>query len=425
MPSARFPNMNMMMKVKVNNASPGVLAALALVACGSSEDALEDAPAALATYADVLHAGYDDSALSASALRDALMPLSSGAATDAALAMARTRWVLARVPYQQTEIARFYDGPIDDPERGNLEALINAWPLDEATIDYVRGADGMPIDGGIINSPEDVPDITAELLAQRNMMPGEENVTTGYHAIEFLLWGQDFDADGPGDRPYTDYVDGIAANADRRGAYLDVASQLLVDDLTQIRDAWAPGDDTNYRARFLASDPREALRRVLVGMGTLAGPELAGQRIRVAYTTKDQNDEHSCFSDTTNADLENDVLGISNLYHGHYTRTDGTEVDGPSLSDLVRARDPELDARVSAEIQKALDDVRAWPEVAGCPSATLEGSCPFDALILGTDDAPGRQALDAVYLDLGAVTTSVQDIAALFGIDLRIDDSGE
>ncbi len=393
------------------------LTSAALVSCGGP-DPLDDAPAMLDNYAAILAAGYADSVDAATQLRADTQPLVTGAATPDALDAARASWIASRVPYQQTEVGRFYDGPIDDPARGNVESLLNAWPLDEATIDYVRGGDGMPIEGGIINSPVDYPDITTALLTQRNMMPGEENVTSGYHAAEFLLWGQDFDPDGPGDRPFTDFVDAMAPNADRRRTYLDATTQLMVDDLTQVRDAWA--ENGAYRATFLALEPREALRRVLVGLAALAGPELAGQRINVAYTTKDQNDEHSCFSDTTNADLANDVLGIANVYHGRYTRTDGTTIQGPGLSDLVAARDADLDARLRGQIDQALTDIRAWPTVDSCPSAALQGDCPFDQLIVGTDDAPGRRALHAVFRDLQAISSSLVEVAGLLGISLNV-----
>lgn len=387
----------------------------------NNDDDLSDVPAFLNTYSSILAAGYEDAVDDAQALSKALKPLVDGKADADDLDAARDAWKKSRISYQQTEFARFYDGPIDDAAEGNVEALLNAWPLDEATIDYVLGDDGTVIEGGIINSPDEYPDITKQLLAQRNMDPGEENVTVGYHAIEFLLWGQDFNDDGPGSRPVGDYLKDEGTNADRRQIYLDELSQLLVDDLSEVSAAWAP-DEENYRASFEAQEPREGLRLVLLGMGSLAGPELAGQRIRVAYTTKDPNDEHSCFSDTTNADLANDVLGLSNVYFGKYKRNDGTTVKGPSLSELVNARDEELAERLGDEIKQALSDIQSWPKVEDCPSEKLQGECPFDQLIQGKDSAPGRSAINQVYLDLKKVTTSIQDVALLFDVDLHIED---
>ena len=62
------------------------------------------------------------------------------------LVPARKAWLAAREPYGQTEAFRFYGGPIDDAK--GPEGRINAWPLDEAYIDSVKGKAG----SGIINN---------------------------------------------------------------------------------------------------------------------------------------------------------------------------------------------------------------------------------------------------------------------------------
>ena len=115
---------------------------------------------------------------------------------------------------------------------------MNAWPLDEAYIDYVEGSP----EAGIVNLPDDYPTIDADLLVSLNEQGGEANISTGWHAIEFLLWGQDLSTDGSGARPVEDYT--TAPNADRRAAYLAVASDLLLTHLGQMVDAWAPGETT-------------------------------------------------------------------------------------------------------------------------------------------------------------------------------------
>jgi putative iron-regulated protein len=392
--------------------------ALCLASC-ASPDNLTDAPPVLGNYAAVLSAEYEDTYAGAEALRTACTPLfTSSTATQPALDAARTSWRAARVPYMQTEYARFYDGPIDDEAMGNMEALLNSWPLDENAIDYVVG---MPA-AGIVNDTS--ASITRDLIAQRNALDGDKNITTGYHAIEFLLWGQDMSPDGPGDRPVGDYVDGIGTNADRRREYLDTATQLVVDNLDQVRGQWAPDTAGNFRARFVAMPPRDALTLVLVGMGKFTEGELAGQRIHTPYTTKDQEDEHSCFSDNTDADYAGDVQGLVNAYFGTYTRTDGTVVGNPtqSLSTLVHARDPDLDTRLRAQLTQALADVHAWPTVTGCPSAALQGRCPFDRLITGTDAAPNRMAVQAVLNDLNLIATSLAEVATVLGLDLQAAD---
>ena len=289
--------------------------------------------------------------------------------------------------------------------------MLNAWPLDEAYIDYVVDGAGETVLGGIVNDPEILETIDAEGLAALNQADSEENVATGYHAIEFLLWGQDLRADGAGDRPFADYVDG-AENVERRRAYLEAVSTLLIQQVEEVRGAWDPDAGDSYRAEMIAAadeDPREPIRRILFGMGSLSGAELAGERMNVAYMTKEQEDEHSCFSDTTYQDHLYDAMGIRNAYLGTYTRTDGTVVSGPSLSDLVAARDPELDAELRGQLDASIAAIQAIPR-------------PFDQAILGSDDAPGRVAIRAAVDALRDQTQSIAEVAALLGVTLNLEE---
>src|SRR5262245_26533429 len=184
------------------------------------------------------------------------------------LQQARKAWIAARLPYLQSEAARFYDGPIDE-----VEGFINSWPIDENLIDYVADDPN----AGIINQPDKYPAITCKLIVDLNEKQGERSITTGFHAIEFLLWGQDMSTVGPGQRSARDYID--ARNAMRRRAYLRAATQLLITHLQQVKQAWAPGQSNNYRADFLAMEPDHAIGRILKGLGSLSGPELAGERL--------------------------------------------------------------------------------------------------------------------------------------------------
>ncbi len=311
---------------------------------GEAELALgdDDALAAATTYADVVFAAYDDNVEAATELQG-LVAEFVAAPTQEGLDAARTQWLAARDLYGPTEVFRFYDGPIDDPDTGP-EGQINAWPLDEAYIDYV---DDDP-EAGIVNDTAGVPEITTDVLVEANEAGGETNISTGWHAIEFLLWGQDANEDGPGDRPVTDYT--TAANADRRGTYLTLLTDLLVSDLTSVRDQWEP-EAGSFRETFLA-DPGQAVANILRGMGALSAGELAGERMAVPYETKDAEDEHSCFSDNTLADIVNNARGIELAYTAAY---DG--VDGTSLSDVVADADADLDAdlreRLAANVAAA------------------------------------------------------------------------
>ncbi|MCA9557925.1 MAG: iron-regulated protein, partial [Myxococcales bacterium] len=273
-----------------------LLASAFVAGCGEDDDAEAGAPTVPAevatTYAEIVHATYADSLTTARALDTAINAFVD-APTAETLQDARDAWRAAREPYLQSEVFRFYGGPIDDAEDGP-EGLINAWPLDEAYIDYVVD---MP-DAGLVQSDAA---LTTAALIEANEAGGEENIATGYHAIEFLLWGQDMRADGPGDRPASDYVesmDGPGQYAERRALYLTTVSALLVSHLEDLTAAWAPDQD-NYRKAFEGAPPREALRRVMTGMIVLSGFETGGERLQTALDSASQEDEHSCFSDNT------------------------------------------------------------------------------------------------------------------------------
>lgn len=334
--------------------------------------------AALETYANIAYASYADSLELAIAMRGAIAAFVAEPSTETHQA-AKDAWLAANEPYGQTEAYRFYGGPIDGED--GPEALMNAWPLDEAYVDYVEGNES----AGIINNVEQFPAIDADLLISLNEVGAEENISTGYHAIEFLLWGQDQSAETNGQRPYTDYVtdgSGTAANQNRRAAYLSAAADLLVGHLGDMTNAWAPDQADNYRAEFLAMNPDDAMVMVLTGVGTLSRAELAGERMFAAYDNQDQEDEHSCFSDNTHRDMVTNNQGVYNVYHGRYTRIDGSEVSGPSITDVVAAVDPALNDEMIGLLDLSTTQIDAIP-------------VPFDQAIIEPDQR--QSVLDAVF----------------------------
>lgn len=321
-------------------------------------------------YAEIVHANYADTLSTAKAMQtaiDAFLAQPSAATLQAA----QKAWREAREYYGQTEAFRFYGGPIDDDK--GPEGRINAWPMDESFVDGVQGK----ADSGLINNKKFV--INKKTISAQNEQGGEENIATGYHAIEFLLWGQDLSETGPGNRSYTDFVDGKAPNADRRRQYLKVATELLIDDLAYLVNAWQPGSKKNYRASFVKGG-KESLRKMFVGLGSLSRGELAGERLEVALNSQDQEDEHSCFSDNTHRDAVTDAMGIENVWLGRYKRADGTLMQGPSPRDLVAAKDAALAERTSKQIAASVAAAEAI-------------RAPFDREIVGAKDAPGRKRI--------------------------------
>ncbi len=324
-------------------------------------------------YADLAHANYQDALVAARTLDERIDALLAEP-NDATLAAARQAWREARIPYQQSEVFRFGNAVVDD-----WEGQLNAWPLDEGMIDYVAGDDYQHELGNagataniianeriqVAGESLDVSELTPELLADLNEIGGSEaNVATGYHAIEFLLWGQDlhgFEA-GNGERPASDYMSGDACthgHCDRRGAYLDAASDLLVDDLEWMVAQWVPDQDDNYRQALLAESPEEGLRRMLFGMGSLSLGELAGERMKVALEANSVEDEHDCFSDNTHNSHYYNGQGIQNVYTGTYQRLDGSTLEGPALSDLVAAEDSTLDATLTDQLANSMKELDA------------------------------------------------------------------
>jgi putative iron-regulated protein len=369
-------------------ASP--LAALAqpqaMAAASAPNSNVATASSVAAHYAQIVHANYADTLTAAQAMRSAIQAFTAQPSAQT-LAEARKTWLAAREFYGQTEAFRFYGGPIDNDN--GPEGRINAWPMDESFVDSVQGK----ANAGLVNNRKFT--INKKNLSAQNERGGEENIATGWHAIEFFLWGQDLSDTGPGNRSFEDFVDGKAPNADRRRQYLNMVTELLIDDLTTLVKAWAPDAKNNYRARFVKGG-QESVRKMLVGLGSLSRGELAGERLEVALNSQDQEDEHSCFSDNTHRDAVTNALGIQNVWLGQYKQANGTVLQGPSLRDLVAAKDAALADKTTQQIAASV--------------VAAEGiQAPFDREIIGGKDAPGRQRIQKT---IDSLTQQSKDLVA-------------
>lgn len=353
----------------------------------------------LNTYADIAAAGYGDSLSTAQRLQLAVNALIDAPSAEA-LQNAKAAWLAARVPYQQTEVFRFGNAIVDD-----WEGKVNAWPLDEGLIDYVDSTYGGPSDenelaalnviatpmfslsGEAVDASEITPELLSETLQEADGV--EANVATGYHAVEFLLWGQDLNGHTPGAgaRPWTDYAMGDACtggNCDRRADYLKAATDLLVSDLEWMTAQW--GDDGAARGNILGNEAA-GLSAMLTGMGSLSYGEQAGQRMRLGLMLNDPEEEHDCFSDNTHNSHYYDALGVQNVYLGSYTRVDGSTVTGASLSDLVAAKDSALDMEMQGKLSDtlmAIAKIKTAAEAGFAYDQMLErGNAAGEALIMG------------------------------------------
>ncbi|MBZ8135319.1 imelysin family protein [Afifella sp. IM 167] len=387
-------------------------------AAGFARADTPDATAVLATYADIAAAGYADSLATAKELDTAIDKLID-APSEASLKAARQAWLAARVPYQQTEVYRFGNPIVDE-----WEGRVNAWPLDEGLIDYVAGGYGSESDenafytADIIANPQtsvggvaiDAEKITPELISTTLHEVGgvEANVASGYHAIEFLLWGQDLNGTdaGAGERPWTDFSteNCTGGNCERRAEYLKAASELLVSDLQEMAENWQEGGEA--RTGLLEGDPKEGLVAIFTGMGSLSYGELAGERMKLGLILHDPEEEHDCFSDNTHNSHYYDAKGVRNVYLGRYEGPDGKVVEGPSPADLVKAAAPE----VHEELVKRLDETMAAMQRM---KDRAEGGEAYDQMI-GEGNDEGNAVVQAAIDGLVAQTQSIERaIAAL------------
>ncbi|MBN7807582.1 peptidase [Agrobacterium rosae] len=407
-------------------------ASLALLATSVTLTALParaaiDPAAVVKHYAELGHAKYQDALTTAETLDKAIDALIA-TPSDATLKAAREAWIKARVPYQQTEVYRFGNPIVDE-----WEGKVNAWPLDEGLIDYVDSSYGTESDenelytANIIANKKikvggedvDASKITPELiqsLAEAGEV--EANVTTGYHAIEFLLWGQDLNGTGPGagNRPYTDYdtKNCTGGNCDRRADYLKAASTLLVSDLKEMVANWAPDGEA---AKTVEADPKKGLTAILTGMGSLSYGELAGERMKLGLLLHDPEEEHDCFSDNTYNSHLNDAIGIAAAYSGEYKTVDGKTLTGPSLSELVAASDKTLDAEMKAKLNKTLDAMHAMEKRGQTVEAydqmiaegNKEGNATVQAAIDGLLDQTKTIERVIAALDLGKIQLEGSD----------------
>jgi putative iron-regulated protein len=286
---------------------------------------------------------------------------------------------------------RYYDGPIDGPESAaraaGPEGRLNAWPLNEAVIDYVEG----DADAGLVH--ELATPITRDTILSRDQVSDEADVTTGWHAIEFLLWGQDRSADGPGARPAADYLPGDPAR-DRRRAYLGLLADQLVDDLRWLEGQWNADQADAYVHFFLALEQHEAIGRVLTGAANLAGHELASERLAVALDSGAQEDEQSCFSDSTRQDFVFALDGIRQAWYGR---------DGRGLASVLKPLRPALAAELDARFARAEAAIAALPQ-------------PFDRMLNAAPDSAERQAGENAVTALQELGAGLRDAGTALGV---------
>ncbi len=451
-----------MRNIKSTLLATSVVAALALSGCSFSsgnvitQDLSEKVSKkeVLTTYANIALVNYADALNDAKRLQNSINMFIANP-TDASFANAKTAWLNSRESYGQSEIFRLSNTPIDAEEGwiaeayGNLEGQLNAWPLDENMIDYTIDANGKKTSGNIIDTVGEftpaaaegekskavnVANITVEAITELNEDGGEANVASGYHAIEFLLWGQDQDYSNfmkdnvtkgamvAGQRPLSDFT--TDKFAQRRKAYLKAAADKLVNDLALVTSAWSTNVSSDckanatgcYRGALLGSlkgadadkniNPDVALKQIFGGMGMFIKSELANERIAVAVLTPSEEDEHSCFSDNTHRDIDTNYKGFKNALLGVYNGKTYGKSAFANLDSATKAKLTELMGKIEMKIA-SIDEI-------------ARTSRHFDHQIYPTD--PQSKVIRKLKNELRKLGDEMIEVAKQNGISLSVED---
>lgn len=378
-------------------------------------------------YVAMAQAMYGDAYASALTLQSAINAFLAAPSPET-LSAARAAWVETRHWYQRTEGFRFGNPAVDD-----LEGRVNSWPLDEGFIDYIAKVDEEASEENplyaanviankkvrIGNEDVDLTDLTTEKIAALQEADGNEaNVAIGYHAIEFLLWGQDLNGTGPGagNRPYTDYdlKNCTGGNCDRRAAYLKGVTDLLVADSKAMKDIWEPDGKANKD--FTALGTREGLGVILTGLGSLSYGELAGERMKLGLILHDPEEEHDCFSDNTQNSHFDDQAGMVEIYTGTVKRLDGTTLEGPGIQELAAAEAPEQGQAMDKLMADTLARMQALKDRAET------GKEAYDQMI-AAGNSEGNAAVQAAIDALVAQTHGVEALVAAMKLSIKVEGS--
>jgi putative iron-regulated protein len=347
-------------------------------------------------YGEIIAQNYADNYSTAIILQNKINDfVASPSATS--LNNARNAWLEARESYGQSEVARESGTAIDTDQSATTswgigsEGQINAWPIDEGYIDYIQaGSEAYAgnFNGGII--ADRTINITEELLKNSNeggTGATDKNISTGWHAIEFLLWGQDETApieDKAGQREFTDYT--TAENADCRKQYLTTVTNILLNDL---KVTWAAGGA--FRNYFNNLEVNDAMTIMLTGATFIAGAELSEERMIIPV-------------DNTHRDVYTNAQGVFNVIYGRYA-----SINGASFYELVRQTNPEQ--------AKQLND--AYLNAKTKIDAIANSTKPFDLLIVeeNSTDSPFGPVMQGA-IALKEFSNQISASAQLLGITL-------
>ena len=250
-------------------------------------------------------------------LSSALMRLDADRSSSN-LEAAKAAWIAARIPWERSEAALF--GPADI---FGIDPAIDSWPLSEGDLNRVLGSSS---------------NFSEQSVAQL------ENTLKGFHAIEFLLFGNG------GDRTASSLSKSQTSYAAALGAALRSETKNLL-------QAWTKGINGQpaYAEEFLNAGagsttfPTEqiATEQVIRGLITIA-TEVADSKIEEPFVARNPNLVESQYSFNSTDDFANNIHGIEIVLER-------------VLKELISSRDANLSERVLREAQRAQQAILAIP----------------------------------------------------------------
>ncbi len=430
--------------------APIILTTALMTACGSDDDDNNSGvsrAAVKSNYVAMAAAAYTDSVSTAETLQTAITAFVA-MPNDETLEAARAAYKEARVPYQQSEIMR-WDETITathTPATGGLasiddrEGQVNAWPLDETLINEIIAdaesaaisADSLATENGGLTADQQVEIALIEDPADKQAKIdeyGEANVTTGFHAIEFMLWDRVTNATGPGSRAAAEFVcvDLETTKTEcRNGDYLKAAAELLVSDLKAMQAEWTNTEAGTLAHNFLESDT--GIDYMAQAMASMAVGELGGARLSAglwrdltAVTGEikpgDHEEEHDCFSDLSHVAVYYNFQSLMNAFYGSYTKLDGTTVSGASLGDYINSIDSSLYNKIDDVLQATSKNMQI---VYDAGEATPGKS--FDQIITDSQEFYENTVAER-SAELIAVEAAISELAKIEAIILDVKDA--
>jgi putative iron-regulated protein len=390
-----------------------------LTACKDGTKELNTVNDIADNHADIAYATYSDSKSAALTLQESVNAFIAEP-TESNLLQAKVAYKALRIPYQQSEIMRF-DSMITvgkglDSDGGpasvdEWEGQVNAWPLDENHIVNIIAG------GETINR-----DL---LLSQNGAEENEANVTTGIHAVEFMLWGSDLNGTeaGSGERPAFDFaIDGTCADSEcqRRAQYLKAATDLLVDDLTEMTAEWSPtAKKTNGTLAHNFINSPLAIDYMVGSMIAMATDELASARMGSGLGLGDPEEEHDCFSDLSHLAIYHNFQGVKNAFYGTY-KSSTYNISGASLSVLVNKKN----VGTYEAIDTALVSIEAKMADILFAGERAENPIKFDQIIGQSSNGIERLIAENAVTELISLDTEFElmaEVLSLENIDTEFD----